>query len=73
VFERFVRLDASRARASGGTGLGLAIVRSVVEAHGGSVHVTDTPGGGATFVVRFPHTGAGEREPMPAGDATVAG
>jgi signal transduction histidine kinase len=30
VFERFVRLDASRARGSGGSGLGLAIVREVV-------------------------------------------
>lgn len=43
VFERFVRGDASRQRASGGTGLGLAIVAGVVDAHGGSVSVESEP------------------------------
>jgi len=47
VFERFVRLDESRARASGGTGLGLAIVRESVQAHRGSVRITDSSLGGA--------------------------
>jgi signal transduction histidine kinase len=37
-----------------GTGLGLAIVRQTIEQHGGTIAVSDTPGGGATFVVRFP-------------------
>lgn len=37
-----------------GTGLGLAIVRQTVEQHGGTITVTDTPGGGATFIVRLP-------------------
>ena len=39
---------------AGGTGLGLAVCRQLVEAHRGSVVVTDTPGGGATFEVRLP-------------------
>ncbi len=34
-----------------GTGLGLALVRQTAAAHGGTVEVRDTPGGGATFVV----------------------
>ena len=38
----------------GGTGLGLAIVRSVVEAHGGSVHATASALGGARVVMRLP-------------------
>ncbi len=36
-----------------GTGLGLAICRQIVEAHRGTIEVTDTPGGGATFEVRL--------------------
>ena len=55
VFERFARLDPSRARASGGgAGLGLAIVKAIVDAHDGRVQVIPTPGGGATFVVALP-------------------
>lgn len=55
VFERFVRLDESRARDSGGSGLGLAIVRDVVVAHGGTVRVgTSEDLGGAKFVVELP-------------------
>lgn len=54
IFQRFWRADSSRARETGGSGLGLAIVSSIVEAHHGSVSVTETPGGGATFRVAFP-------------------
>jgi two-component system OmpR family sensor kinase len=54
LFERFYRKEAGRERGRGGSGLGLAIVDGVVEAHGGSVTITDTPGGGATFEVRLP-------------------
>jgi two-component system OmpR family sensor kinase len=54
IFERFFRADSSRARDTGGSGLGLAIVASIVNLHGGSVAVLDTPGGGATFRVSLP-------------------
>jgi two-component system, NtrC family, nitrogen regulation sensor histidine kinase NtrY len=37
-----------------GTGLGLAIVRQTIEQHHGTISVSDTPGGGATFLVQFP-------------------
>ena len=37
-----------------GSGLGLALVKRIVEAHQGTVAVRPTPGGGATFVVRWP-------------------
>ncbi|MCX7520782.1 ATP-binding protein [Microbacterium sp. STN6] len=53
LFERFVRGDSSRSRATGSTGLGLAIVRAVVDAHGGSVEVVSEPGATA-FHVRLP-------------------
>jgi two-component system OmpR family sensor kinase len=55
VFERFYRVDASRARSQGGgSGLGLSIVTAVVSSHGGRVGVAHTPGGGATFRVELP-------------------
>lgn len=55
VFERFFRADPARGRRDGvGTGLGLAIVAAIVNAHGGSVAVSQTPGGGATFSVDLP-------------------
>ena len=51
VFERFYRVDASRARTSGGSGLGLAIVRDLVHAMGGSVTAHSIPGEGSSFRV----------------------
>lgn len=54
IFERFYRADASRGRENGGSGLGLPIVAAIAEAHRGRVGVGDTPGGGATFIVRLP-------------------
>jgi signal transduction histidine kinase len=45
IFDRFVRLEESRDRASGGTGLGLAIVREIVASHQGTVQVVDCSDG----------------------------
>lgn len=54
IFQRFWRADTSRTRETGGSGLGLAIVSAIMEAHGGSVDVVETRGGGATFRLKFP-------------------
>jgi signal transduction histidine kinase len=57
VFERFTRLDGSRARGEG-TGLGLAIARGIVDQHGGTISVGAAPTGGASFLVSVPRTPA---------------
>lgn len=61
IFDRYFRLDSSRSRR--GNGLGLAMVRAFARLHGGDAVVTDTPGGGATFVItlafRPPESAAG--------------
>ncbi len=54
VFDRFTRGETSRSRAAGGSGLGLSIARSIVDAHGGEIGVTATPGEGATFTIDLP-------------------
>jgi two-component system phosphate regulon sensor histidine kinase PhoR len=54
IFERFYRVDKSRAR-PGGTGLGLAIVKHLVELHGGQAVAENRPEGGARFVITLPN------------------
>jgi two-component system, OmpR family, phosphate regulon sensor histidine kinase PhoR len=56
VFERFYRVDKSRARDPGGTGLGLAIVKHLVELHGGTVVAENVHGSGARFTMTVPAT-----------------
>lgn len=54
VFERFTRLDDSRARHDGGSGLGLAVVRSILTTHHGTIRVDDGSLSGARFVAELP-------------------
>ena len=54
VLEPFVRLEASRNRRTGGAGLGLTIAQKVAELHGGTLQLTDAPGGGTRAIVKLP-------------------
>ena len=72
VFERFYRVDQSRASSTGGTGLGLAIVKHVANNHGGSVSVWSEEGLGSTFTLRIP-LAAGATAPADASVDAVKG
>ncbi len=54
IFDRFYRLDDSRARDTGGTGLGLAIAKEAVILHGGHIEIVSEPGMGSTFLIHLP-------------------
>lgn len=56
IFDRLVRLNASRDRQGSGAGLGLTIARGIARAHGGDVTCEPPPPGtsGAVFVLRLP-------------------
>lgn len=54
IFERFYRVEKSRADAPEGTGLGLAITRRILQLHESPIRVESTPGHGASFSFRLP-------------------
>ncbi|EMR03431.1 sensor histidine kinase [Cesiribacter andamanensis] len=53
IFERFYRVEKSRAKVSGGTGLGLAIVKHILEAHKSQIDVQSEVGKGSVFSFRL--------------------
>jgi len=56
IFDRFYKVDESRASTdtSYGSGLGLSIVRAIVTRHGGTVTASNVEGGGARFEIQLP-------------------
>lgn len=54
IFDRFYRVDKSRARVAEGSGLGLAIAREIARRHGGDIQVTSSAETGTAFTVFVP-------------------
>jgi PAS domain S-box-containing protein len=54
IFERFRQAQSGTTRDFGGTGLGLAIAKDFVDLHGGTIAVSDAPGGGALLQIEIP-------------------
>lgn len=55
IFRRFYRVEKHHSqREIKGTGLGLSIVKRAIEAHGGSISVTSTPGRETKFLISVP-------------------
>jgi two-component system, OmpR family, sensor histidine kinase VicK len=54
VFERFYRVDKTRARKLGGAGLGLPIAKTIVESHGGRIETVSREGEGTTISIHLP-------------------
>lgn len=53
VFDRFYRVNEARTPGDGSSGLGLSIARSLLDLHGGRIHVQSELGSGASFEVSF--------------------
>jgi len=64
IFDRFYRIDESRAGTDLGGGLGLSISKWAVEANNGEIGVTSSLGQGATFWIRLPALGCAPDRPQ---------
>ena len=53
IFDRFYRVDSSR-NSREHFGLGLSIAKEIIDAYIGTITVSDTPGGGSTFIISLP-------------------
>ena len=54
IFERFYRVDKSRAREMGGTGLGLSIAKEILDKNGGSIDIKSEINKGTEVVIKIP-------------------
>jgi signal transduction histidine kinase len=54
VFDRFHRIEGSRARTHEGSGIGLALVQDLVKLHGGTIEVAGRPDHGTVFTITLP-------------------
>jgi signal transduction histidine kinase len=72
VFRKFFQAGNQESTNAVGTGLGLAIVRGIVEAHGGTIHVSSEVGVGTTFTLVLPQRAPLPRHSVPVGPPVSA-
>jgi signal transduction histidine kinase len=65
LFEPFFRGEQALSRQIHGSGLGLSLVKRIVDAHGGAMAVTTTPGRGSAFTLILPAAPAALQAPEP--------
>jgi PAS domain S-box-containing protein len=63
IFDKFYQLGSTTKGVREGTGLGLAITKSLVEMHGGEIHVESAPGQGSVFEFTLPARSQAQRVP----------
>jgi PAS domain S-box-containing protein len=77
IFERFHRVQNSKARTNEGSGIGLAFVQEMVKLHGGSISVKSIPAAGSKFTVSIPfgnaHLPADRVQPARLQESTALG
>jgi signal transduction histidine kinase len=54
VLEPFYRVDKSRSRRTGGFGLGLSLCKTIMDAHGGKIEISSSPGHGTSVSLSIP-------------------
>lgn len=69
IFDRFYRVEKSRAQKHGGSGLGLSICKELMESMGGTINVQSVVGQGSSFTAALPLGDAGgdDGEPVEEG------
>ena len=65
IFELFYKAEGDKVAEASGIGVGLPYSAQIVAGHGGSIDVSDRPGGGAVFTVRLPALPAEEKAESP--------
>ncbi|WP_259465038.1 SpoIIE family protein phosphatase [Streptomyces sp. TLI_171] len=75
LFDRFHRVENSRARSHEGSGIGLALVKELVDLHGGTITADSVPHHGTVFTVDLPlapgRTAVADRPPAAGAEAFV--
>lgn len=73
IFDMFVQASGTAKWAQGGLGIGLTLVKSLIELHGGTVHVASAGlGQGASFTVRLPLQPLASHQPLPTAATATA-